>query len=357
MGPAPCSACLRPPRTSKPPPAAPAMPCPRPDPCMPPAARPLCSMPKALTAYGGVDTLTHALESYVSIFATDFTKARWLAHAGRGPAGGGRHAALAGGSAATPHPLPTHPPLYAVHPLTCPRNTEPPTLHPSISYPPLLQGMSREATRLIMQYLPRAYANGSSDLEARERVHYAATIAGARGGVGGGGVGGARTEALCRALLGGGGGCNLRRRLRQAGPYCPSHSCSSPPSCHPSHRHGLCQRLPRHLPLHGAQGPLTPSHPPRHCAAARHRAAAPHGSILGPPQHPLGSACHPDQRRPRPPQPHLISARPAPALTLLQLGSRFHVAHGLANAALISHVLRYNATDRPYHQQAFPQYK
>lgn len=33
-------------------------------------------MPRTLTAYGGVDTLTHALESYMSIFATDFTKAR-----------------------------------------------------------------------------------------------------------------------------------------------------------------------------------------------------------------------------------------------------------------------------------------
>ena len=27
-------------------------------------------MPKALTAYGGIDALTHALESYVSVFAT-----------------------------------------------------------------------------------------------------------------------------------------------------------------------------------------------------------------------------------------------------------------------------------------------
>ena len=53
------------------------------------------------------------------------------------------------------------------------------------------------------------------------------------------------------------------------------------------------------------------------------------------------------------PTVHLLPC-PLPAP---QLGSRFHVAHGLANASLISHVLRYNATDRPYHQQAFPQYK
>lgn len=31
--------------------------------------------------------------------------------------------------------------------------------------------------------------------------------------------------------------------------------------------------------------------------------------------------------------------------------------HGLANAALISHVIRYNATDMPAKQAAFPQYK
>lgn len=40
-----------------------------------------------------------------------------------------------------------------------------------------------------------------------------------------------------------------------------------------------------------------------------------------------------------------------------KLGSRFHVPHGLANAALISHVIRYNATDRPMKQAAFPQYQ
>lgn len=30
-----------------------------------------------------------------------------------------------------------------------------------------------------------------------------------------------------------------------------------------------------------------------------------------------------------------------------KLGAQFHVPHGLANAALISHVIRFNATDRP----------
>jgi acetaldehyde dehydrogenase / alcohol dehydrogenase len=32
------------------------------------------SMPKRLTAYGGLDALVHAMESYVSVCATDYTK-------------------------------------------------------------------------------------------------------------------------------------------------------------------------------------------------------------------------------------------------------------------------------------------
>ena len=38
-----------------------------------------------------------------------------------------------------------------------------------------------------------------------------------------------------------------------------------------------------------------------------------------------------------------------------KLGSAWHVPHGLANALLISHVIRYNSTDRPLKQAAFPQ--
>jgi acetaldehyde dehydrogenase/alcohol dehydrogenase len=38
--------------------------------------------------------------------------------------------------------------------------------------------LSREAVSLVFKYLPRAYHNGSTDYEARERVHSAATIAG-----------------------------------------------------------------------------------------------------------------------------------------------------------------------------------
>ncbi|KAG2483733.1 hypothetical protein HYH03_017451 [Edaphochlamys debaryana] len=126
-------------------------------------------MPKKLTAWGGIDALTHALESYVSICATEYTK-----------------------------------------------------------------GLSREAIVLLFKYLPRAYANGANDFEAREKVHYAATIAG---------------MAFANAFL------------------------------------GICHSLAH------------------------------------------------------------------------KLGAAFHVPHGLANAAIISHVIRYNATDMPAKQAAFPQYQ
>lgn len=32
------------------------------------------NMPQSLTAFGGLDALVHALESYVSVCATDYTK-------------------------------------------------------------------------------------------------------------------------------------------------------------------------------------------------------------------------------------------------------------------------------------------
>ncbi len=40
-----------------------------------------------------------------------------------------------------------------------------------------------------------------------------------------------------------------------------------------------------------------------------------------------------------------------------KLGAQFHLAHGLANAIIIPHVIRYNATDRPTKQAAFSQYQ
>jgi acetaldehyde dehydrogenase/alcohol dehydrogenase len=127
------------------------------------------TMPKKLTAYGGIDALTHALEAFVSILATEFT-----------------------------------------------------------------EGLALEAIGLIFKYLPRSYQNGGVDVEAREKVHYAATIAG---------------MAFANAFL------------------------------------GICH-----------------------------------------------SMAH-------------------------KLGSTFHVPHGLANALMISHVIRYNATDIPFKQAIFPQYK
>jgi acetaldehyde dehydrogenase/alcohol dehydrogenase len=126
-------------------------------------------MPKQLTAYGGLDALTHAIEAYVSVFASEFTN-----------------------------------------------------------------GLALEAIRLLMKYLPAAYHEGAANPKAREKVHYAATMAG---------------MAFANAFL------------------------------------GICHSLAH------------------------------------------------------------------------KLGSTFHVPHGLANALLISHVIRYNATDIPFKQAIFPQYK
>ncbi|HLO88766.1 MAG TPA: bifunctional acetaldehyde-CoA/alcohol dehydrogenase [Nostocaceae cyanobacterium] len=127
------------------------------------------NMPKKLTAYGGIDALTHALEAYVSICASEYTN-----------------------------------------------------------------GLALEAIRLLFKYLPSAYKNGAKDPKAREKVHYAATMAG---------------MAFANAFL------------------------------------GICHSLAH------------------------------------------------------------------------KLGSTFHVPHGLANALMISHVIRYNATDAPFKQAIFPQYK
>ncbi len=94
--------------------------------------------------------------------------------------------------------------------------------------------MCLEASKLILEYLPRSYNNGASDPEAREKMHYAATLAG---------------MAFANAFLG---------------------------VCH--------------------------------------------------------SMAH-------------------------KLGAAFHIPHGLANALLISQVIRFNATDAPLKQAAFPQYR
>lgn len=127
------------------------------------------NMPKGLTAFGGIDALTHALEAYVSVLASEYTNSSAL-----------------------------------------------------------------EAIRLLFKYLPRAYQHGANDPKAREKVHYAATMAG---------------MAFANSFL------------------------------------GICH-----------------------------------------------SMAH-------------------------QLGATFHVPHGLANALMISHVIRYNATDAPFKQATFSQYK
>lgn len=71
------------------------------------------SAPKGLTAASGIDAVTHALEAYVSLMATDFT-----------------------------------------------------------------DGLAKQALKIIFEYLPRAYDNGQTDVEAREKMAYAATLAG-----------------------------------------------------------------------------------------------------------------------------------------------------------------------------------
>jgi acetaldehyde dehydrogenase/alcohol dehydrogenase len=127
------------------------------------------NLPKKLTAYGGIDAVTHAIEAYVSVFANEFTN-----------------------------------------------------------------GLALEALRLLFKYLPSSYKNGADDPKAREKVHYAATMAG---------------MAFANSFLG---------------------------VCH--------------------------------------------------------SMAH-------------------------KLGSAFHIPHGLANALLINETIRFNSTDVPFKQTAFPQYK
>lgn len=127
------------------------------------------NMPKKLTAYGGIDALTHALEAFVSVLASEYTNS-----------------------------------------------------------------LALEAIRLLFKYLPSAYHNGANDPKAREKVHYAATMAG---------------MAFANSFL------------------------------------GICH-----------------------------------------------SMAH-------------------------QLGATFHVPHGLANALMISHVIKYNSTDAPFKQATFSQYK
>lgn len=126
-------------------------------------------LPKRLTAYGGIDALTHAIEAFVSVLASEYTN-----------------------------------------------------------------GLALEAIRLLFKYLPSAYHEGANNPKAREKVHYAATLAG---------------MAFANSFL------------------------------------GICH-----------------------------------------------SMAH-------------------------QLGAVFHIPHGLANALMISHVIRYNATDAPFKQAAFSQYK
>ena len=71
------------------------------------------SAPRGLTAASGIDAVSHALEAYASVMATDYT-----------------------------------------------------------------DGLAKQALKVIFEYLPRAYDNGQTDVEAREKMANAATMAG-----------------------------------------------------------------------------------------------------------------------------------------------------------------------------------
>jgi acetaldehyde dehydrogenase/alcohol dehydrogenase len=73
----------------------------------------MMGMPRGLTAASGIDALTHAIESYVSVLASEFTN-----------------------------------------------------------------GLALEAIRLIFKYLPQAYAEGTTNVKAREKMAHASTMAG-----------------------------------------------------------------------------------------------------------------------------------------------------------------------------------
>ena len=73
----------------------------------------MMDQPKGLTASSGIDVLTHALEAYASMLATDYT-----------------------------------------------------------------DGLALKAAKLVFEYLPRAYKYGRDDIEARERMANASTLAG-----------------------------------------------------------------------------------------------------------------------------------------------------------------------------------
>lgn len=112
-------------------------------------------MPKGLTAAGGIDCLVHAIESYVSIFATDYTKASgaaclilysWLARF------------VLACNPSQPQPLVSWSQAGARLDRPLLNAMLGPSSAPSSAA--RLQALSREAVRVLVKYLPRAYRSG-----------------------------------------------------------------------------------------------------------------------------------------------------------------------------------------------------
>ena len=110
----------------------------------------MMNAPKGLTAASGIDAVTHALEAYASLMATEFVDADMMMNAPRG-------LTAASGIDAVTHALEAYASLMATE---------------------FTDAMALRALRSIFDYLPRAYDDGANDPVAREKMAHAATMAG-----------------------------------------------------------------------------------------------------------------------------------------------------------------------------------
>lgn len=109
------------------------------------------NMPKSLTAWGGIDALVHALESYVSVLATGGCGRVWE-RAGKfkqnETQGRFQHGHRRSTAFSSVHLSPRTLPLL---PLPLPTPSD------------YTKGLSREAISLLFKFLPRSYKNGPND--------------------------------------------------------------------------------------------------------------------------------------------------------------------------------------------------